>query len=313
MLDVYEMYVFLAAAETENFSEAGRRLQLSQPAVSMQIRSLEDKLGVDLFHRAGRHIHLTEAGHALVGMARDLVNLAIRTEEAMKSMQGRVVGELKLACSTTSGKYILPKYIAGFVERYPDVKVVCNVVGRDNALQMLCDGEAHIGITSQRVAIREVEYRPFITDPVVLIVPPGHPWARCGSVTPDELRGGEFILREPKSGTQQAVADALSAHDIRLDDLKAKMVLGNSEAIHIAVAEGIGVAFISQRAAQMGIQNEQVVQVRVSGLAMRQQLYMARHAQRAATRAQAAFWDFVYTTENIGLLNGDDGSLWAQS
>lgn len=297
MLDIYEMQIFLAAAETGSFSEAGRRLQMSQPAVSMQIRSLENRLGVALFHRAGRHIRLTEVGQVLVPMARDLVNRSIQVQETIASLQGEVIGMLKLACSTTAGKYVLPKLIAGFVALYPSVQVTCYVGPRGSALDMLLDGDAHLAVTSLREPSKDLEYRQFITDPVVLIVPPSHPWAQRESIHVMDLPEGKFILREVDSGTQQTVIHALAEHGISLNDLPTVMILGNSEAIHMAVAEGMGAAFVSRRAAQDGIASGQVIEVPIKGLTMIQQLYMARHAHRAATAAQAAYWDYIFTPE----------------
>ncbi len=306
MLDIYELQVFLAAAEAGSFSEAGRRLQMSQPAVSMQIRSLEKRLGVKLFHRGGRHIRLSEIGHALVPLARDLVNLSIHAEETIASLKGEVIGMLKLGCSTTAGKYILPRLIARFIERYPGVQVACHVVPRGSALEMLQDGTAHLAISSLCEPSRTLDYRPLTCDPIVLIAPPDHPWAGRAAIPVEELREGRFIVRELNSGTQQAVAHALSQHNLSATALDTVMVLGNSEAIHMAVAEGIGVAFISRRAAEEGIQTGRVVEVRVEGLDIVQQLYMVRHAHRVATGAQTAFWDFVYAPENRALL----GNHW---
>jgi DNA-binding transcriptional LysR family regulator len=301
MLNIHEMQVFLVAAETENFSEAGRRLNISQPAVSMQIRSLEQTLGTDLFHRSGRHISLTETGHALVPMARDLVSRAIQIEETMASMQGKVIGLLKLGCSTASGKYILPKLIAGLRERHSAVEVVCHVNTRDHALRMLLEGEAHVAITSLREPFKDIEYRPFIQDQIVLVVPAGHPWTMHGIIRPADLVGENFILREEGSGTREALKDGLTQHNLSLDYLNAVMVLGNSEAIAVAVQEGIGVAFISGMVAADAFRSGALVPVAVEGMALSQTLYMARHTGRPATSAQTAFWEFAFAPENEDL------------
>jgi DNA-binding transcriptional LysR family regulator len=303
MLDIYELQIFLAAAEAGSFSEAGRRLQLSQPAVSMQIRSLEKRLGVALFNRAGRHIEITEAGHVLMPRARELVNLSIETEEVICSLQGDIIGLLKLACSTTAGKYILPKLIAGFVDHYPQVQVACEVGSRGSAIRNLQDGSAHLAITSLREPRRELEFRPFTVDPVVLIAPPDHPWTQLEAITVQQLTTGRFIVRELNSGTQQAVSEALAEHNLNVNGLDIVMTLGNSEAINIAVAEGIGVAFVSCRCAIEGINSGRVTRVPVVGLDINQQLYMVRHAHRAATTAQAAFWEHVYAPENQPVLS----------
>lgn len=302
MLDIYEMEVFLAAAETGSFSEAGRRMQLSQPAISMQIRSLERRLGVDLFHRSGRHINLSEVGQALVPLARDLVNHAAQVEERVAALHGEVIGTLKIVCSATAGKYILPRLIARFMEKYPAVQVSCQMAGREAALQMVMDGEAQISISSLHEPAKDLEFRPFITDEVALIVPPSHEWALRGSISLDDLPAGRFIRRELDSGTQQTIAESLSRHHISVHDLPTAMVLDSSEAICMAVAEGIGAAFVSRQTAAEGIANGRVIEVTVRGLEMRQQLYLVRQTHFIPNSVQTAFWEFVYSPHSREIL-----------
>ncbi len=303
MLDIYEMEVFLAAAETGSFSEAGRRLQLSQPAISMQIRSLEKHLGVDLFHRAGRHIHLTEIGTALVPLARDLVNHAAQVHEAVAALHGEVIGVLKIACSTTAGHSRLPRLIARFIEKYPAVQVVGQLVRREMALQMVTTGEAQIGISSLYEPSKDLDYRPFIADPIVLIVPPNHKWARQSLITLDELPHSSFVRHELNAGTLQIVAAGLAEQGMSINDLPARLILSNSEAIYMAVTEGVGAAFVSRCAAAEGIAAGRVVEVPVRGLALCQQLYLVRHQQAAPGSVQSAFWDFVFSPAARDILN----------
>lgn len=310
MLDIYEMQIFLSVAETGSFSEAGRRLQMSQPAVSMQIRSLETRLNVQLFHRAGRHISLTETGQTLIPMARDLVNMSKKIQENLISLQGEVIGSLTVACSTTSGKYILPRLFARFLDEHPLVKIACHVTQRGDALAMLLNGTADISVTSLFEPSRELEYRPFITDPVILIAPPDHPWAHFKTITALDLLQGRFIMREETSGTQQAVIQALSSRDITSSDLSTVMQLENSEAIYMAVAEGIGVAFISRRAAAEGLESGRVVEVHVADLEMVQQLYLVRPVNNLRAKASGAFWEFVSSPDSEILL--DDCQVVAQ-
>lgn len=303
MLDLYALQIFLTAVEAGSFSEAGRRLQMSQPAVSMQIRALEKQLGLDLFLRAGRNISLSEAGTTLVPMARDLVNRAALVKETMTALQGEVIGHLRLACSTTAGKYVLPRIIAGYVACYPGVMVACQVGSRGTALARLREGKAHLAITSLREPSKDLEYREFIKDSVVLIVPPDHPWAARKSITVPELAAGRFIRRELNSGTQQTVITVLTQYNMSFNDLPTVMVLGNSEAIYLAVSEGIGVAFVSHQAAAEGIKHGRVVAVPIEGLEIIQQLYMVRHTGYAPTTAQEAFWNFVFSSKCQHLLD----------
>lgn len=299
MLNPRELQIFLAAAETENFSEAARRLNISQPAISMQIRSLEEKLKVPLFTRTGRQVALTEPGRVLIPMARDVIDHTIHLEEAMASLQGEVVGILKLGCSTAAGKYVIPKLMAGFHQHYPRVGLVCDVTGRHLALEKLRDGDVQLAMTSLREPYKGIEYRPFLTDRIVLIVPPDHPWAALDRpLHPKELIEGDFILRESLSGTRSAVVEGLSWHDMTIEDLPKVMVLGNSEAICGAVQEKIGVGFVSTSVACEATKAGTVVPVQIEGMDLTTTLYMARDTDRPATRAQAAYWDFAFSPEN---------------
>ena len=320
MLTTNELQVFIAAAETENFSEAGRRLGVSQPAISMQIKALEERLGLLLFERAGRHISLSEAGRALVPMARETIDRVIGIEETMVSLQGEVIGLLKLACSTTAGKYVLPSLLSGLMARHPQVEIVCQVTQREAALDALRRGDAHVALTSLRIPFKDVEYRPFLTDSIVLVVPPQHRWANLTEpILPEDLIKEQFIVREPTSGTLDAMRQGLEWHDLSLDHLHKVMTLGNAEAIRMAVQEGIGVAFVSAMVAIEGVESGKLAVVEVDGLELEKTLYMARDIDRPATGAQAAFWDWAFdpTNEHIrqrpSLRQGKPGKSAASS
>jgi DNA-binding transcriptional LysR family regulator len=299
MLSPQELRVFLEAADTENFSEAARRLGISQPAVSMAIKALEDRLGLDLFERRGRAVRLTDAGHALVPRARDLGNRLISLEEEMASLHGDVVGLLKIACTTTAGKYVLPPLMAGLQHIHPQVRLVCNVVPREVAVAQIAAGEGQIGLASDIDTRRTLEFRAFLEDRIVLITPPDHPWVgRDGPVRVDELPGASFIAREDGAGTSLAVREALAEHGVGTHDLNASMVFGNSEAIRMAVQEGLGVAFVSAMVAKDGYETGKVAVVPVTGLDITKTLYLFRNPEVPATRAAAAFWDFAFAPEN---------------
>jgi DNA-binding transcriptional LysR family regulator len=302
MLDTHQLNVFVIAAELENFTEAARHLNLTQPSVSAQVQSLERRLGVQLFHRAGRHISLTEAGQALLPLARQMVQLSINVEEMMASMAGTAVGHLKLGCSTAVGRYTLPRLIARFREQYPQVQVTCNVMTRRSTLEALLEGALHLVVTSAREFSKEIEYRHLTVDPIVLIVPTDHPWAGQGQIEPQELLDENLILRERTAGTRRALEDGLAEHGIHTDQLQTVMVMGSSEAIRTAVEEKIGVAFISRLVASAGIELGRIVEVGVANLDLKQQLYIGHNIRRPATKAQTAFWEFVFAPANRALL-----------
>ncbi len=302
MLDVYELKVFLVAAETENFSEAARQLNLTQPAVSMQIRSLEKKLGVDLFFRAGRSLALTEQGKVLMSMARDMVNHAIQIEEEIESLKGEVVGHLKIDCSTATGKYFLPHLAARFRRCYPAVQMTIYNHSRDVVINELCEGAVQLIVVSAPPACRDVEYRHFFTDHVVLIIPIDHPWAERDIISVEELREADFILRDQLSGTREEVEQVLTEVGLSVNDLNVVMEIGNSEAISMAVEEGIGAAFVSRTVAKRGIELGKIKEISVAGLSLKREVFIAHSLRYPATRAQSEFWNFVQKPENETLL-----------
>lgn len=302
MLDVYELNVFLVAAQTENFSEAARQLNLTQPAVSMQIKALERKLGVELFHRAGRSLALSEQGRALTPLARDMINRAIRIEEQIESLKGEVVGHLKIACSTTTGKYFLPHLSARFRARHPAVQMTIYNHSRDRVLADLCEGTVQLAVVSSTPACRDAEYRHFFTDNVVLIVPANHPWATRELIAPEELRKANFIMRDTQSGTREEVEEVLRGVGLSIDDLNVVMEIGNSEAISMAVEEGMGAAFVSRTVARRGIELGKIKEVCVEGVSLSRDVYIAYSRRHPATQAQSEFWNFVQEADNEAML-----------
>lgn len=300
MSDTHRLHIFLVAAETLNFSEAARQLHMTQPSVSQHIQALEQQFEQPLFYRCGRYVELTPAGRRLVELGSDMMERWTQIEEEMESLKGEVAGHLIVGCSTTPGKYILPPLLAQFHRRYPRVSIACHVASQAQSLQMLCDGDVHFALASApHICHSDVEFRPFIVDPVELIVPLSHPWAARGIVEPDDLLAGGFIMREPMSGTREAVREALAGLGIAENELPAFLTLGSSEAIAMAVEEGLGVAFVSRIVARR-LAGSRVKPVRVRGLTIEREIHFGRHTRRPPTRAQAAFWEHFWgSTESL--------------
>ena len=154
-----------------------------------------------------------------------------------------------------------------------------------------------MGISSRRIDHRDLEYKDFFTDEVILIAPADHPWADYRRIYPDDLLDEPMILREESAGTVEVLKKGLLEHDISFDMLKVAMGLGNSEAIAIAVEEGIGVAFISRLAANRSLELGRIVEVDIEGMSLFRKIYLARNQRFPSTRAQSEFWDFVHQPE----------------
>lgn len=299
MLDAHQLNVFLVAAETLNFTSAARRLHMSQPSVSQHIQSLEQHFDQALFIRAGRTIQLTDAGQALVPLAQDMVNRSIRIEETIKSLTGEVYGHLLVGCSTTPGKYILPQLLARFHSEFPKVKISCHVSPQEQSLKTLEDGEVHFALACTPPNVyKHIEFSKFMTDRVMLIVPLNHPWASRGEIEPEELYETNFIFREEDSGTQGTVDKALAEIGIDIEELETLLVLGNSEAIALAVKEGLGAGFVSSLVVSKLVKGK-VAPVKIKGIEFAREIYIGRLTNRLATKAQTAFWDFAIKQREV--------------
>lgn len=308
MIEVNELQVFLAAAEEENFSAAARKLHLSQPAISFQIQGLERRLNVKLFQRIGKRITLTDAGRELVPMAREMVNLATRIEETICLQQGVVKGHLKIGCSTSPGKYILPHLIGAYRRLYPDVLVTVEVMSRQQVEEKLKAKEIHLGVLAMESKEKEIECFPFFTDELVLIAAPNHPWAIRGVIHPSELKDAEWILREGGAATRQTISDALAGCGIPADDLRVAMELGSVEAVEAAVEAGHGVSMVSRVAASRGLELGRIKVVQLAGLNIQRQILLARNKLRSCTCAQLKFREFIESPEGQQLIAGIVGA-----
>jgi DNA-binding transcriptional LysR family regulator len=293
MLDVHQLNVFLASAQTLNFTRAAQQLHMTQPSVSQHIRALENHFDLELFIRNGRNLELTDAGMALLPLAREAVSLSIRIDETMESLKGNIYGHLMVGCSTTPGKYILPQLLARFHQIYPQVRVTCRVSPQVSALRDLAEGNIHFAMFSvENEDYQDLEAISFYCDPIVLIAPLDHPWAARGEIEPGELMEATFIMRETESGTYSAVRQALAEHNLSIGDLHVLITLGNAEAIALSVQEGLGVGFISQLVIDR-LCSGKVAQVSIRRMNICRSIKIARNQRRPATGAQTTFWEFI--------------------
>ncbi len=301
MVDLQKIETFLAAAQNLNFSETAKQLHLSQPTVSHHIKTLEEDLGAALFERTGTGLRLTEAGRLLLPWARRLLHDSADLQSMMSSLRD-AAGELRIACSTTAGKYVLPQLAARFRQRYPGIQVSIPACGPEQVSLNLLDGDAHLGVLSREVHDPSLEIQEFFRDRIILIAPAAHAWAGRSSIEPSEILGEPVIMREPASGTRSVVMEELAKHDISLEDLNIFMEVGNAEAIVRTVAAGYGIGFVSELAADYALERGSILDVTVDGLSLRRTIFMARKRLSESYRPRDAFWSFVHAPENADLL-----------
>jgi DNA-binding transcriptional LysR family regulator len=240
---------FLVAAEDLNFTQAARRLHLSQPAVSQQIRELEESLGVSLFERRGRGLLLTPAGERLRGMALPIMRELKHVEVEMTSFQSIPQGVLRVGASNTPGIYMLPFALGSFSTRFPGVRVSMQVSDTDAVLRSLHEGELDLALVEEEPPVGRLhgwEKLPLIEDELVLIAPAEHPWVRQGGITLDQLTQYPFIFRTRQSETRRLIHERLAEAGLDPDTLNVPFELGNTEGLKRAVVAGLGVGFVSR-------------------------------------------------------------------
>jgi DNA-binding transcriptional LysR family regulator len=303
MIDLMRLKAFIYAAESLSFSEAAKQLHLTQPTVSHHIKTLETTLDAEWFTRSGHTIKLTEAGRLLLPYAHKLIHQANEVQEMMASLQQEIVGHLRIACSTTAGKFVLPQLAARFCQLFPGIRVTILSCTPQHVVPQLLEEEANLAVVSSYdLCSNGLECQEFFEDTIVLIVPINHPWASVQVLEPADLLSEQMIIREPTSGTRRVLITELAKHDITFDDLNIFLELGNAEAIVRTVEAGFGVSFVSTSAADWALNLGHIAAVPVAGLDLQRTVYMARRILDTPNRPQDVFWNFVHDPSNADLL-----------
>ena len=244
----FRLKVFRAVAERLNFTQAAENLFLTQPAVTLQIKTLEEDLGVKLFDRAGGQVRLTEAGAVLLGYAERIGDLYVEAETAVGALVGEGRGRLAIGASTTIAQYVLPALVGEFLSLHPRIEFSIIGANTENIVRALDAKTIALGLIEGPVGRSDLKIDRFIEDEIVAVVAANHDWATTHPAKFDAARLAEMplIMRERGSGTRRVVEDALKKAKIKLRDLRVVMELDSTEAIKSAVEANLGIGFVSR-------------------------------------------------------------------
>jgi LysR family transcriptional regulator, transcriptional activator of the cysJI operon len=245
-VESFRLKVFRVAAEELSFTRAAEKLFLTQPAVTMQVKNLEDELHLRLFDRTGQRIALTPAGRVLQGYATRIAGLCGDAETALAGLRGEAVGRLSLAASTTIAQYLLPGLAGQFLHENPGVELHIVSANTAEVVASLAAGRVRLGLIEGPAGRTDVKTEPFLEDTLLLIAPPSHEWGEAGAVDVAKLAEAPLILRERGSGTRDVVERALRKAGLELKKLRVVMELDSTEAVKSAVRAGLGVGFVSE-------------------------------------------------------------------
>jgi DNA-binding transcriptional LysR family regulator len=245
-LENFRLTVFRKVAEQLSFRKAAEELYLSQPAVSLQIKALEEELGVVLFDRSGSQVKLTLAGATLLKYAEQSRRLLREARHATTAFSGTHSGTLTLGASTTIAQYVLPRLLSEFCSAHPRVHVTLMSNNTEQIVTAVAEEKVALGFIEGPPRSRDLTLAPFLEDELVLLAPAAHEWAEQAEIAPAALATAHLLMRERGSGTRHIVERALERHHIRRSSLNVVMELDSTEAIKSAVAAGFGVGFVSR-------------------------------------------------------------------
>jgi DNA-binding transcriptional LysR family regulator len=292
-MDTRQLAAFCAVVDRKSFSQAAEQLGVTQPAVSLQIRSLEKRLGQRLLDRSGRRVEPTEAGQRLYRSAQRLLAMEEQLlEEVAGNGDGELKGRLEIGCSTGPGATVLPLLLCQFQEANPGVSISLSVNDTQHVIDLVANRELELGVVGAATRHRGVSFEPFFRDEVVLAVPPGHRFAGK-TIELDELRAETLILMQEGAGVRQMIEEELRRAGLRVRDLDVRLELGLQESVKAAVAAGHGVTFISRSSLEPELAAGSLAAARVRGLGPTREISLVRSTGRTPSRVADAFVEFA--------------------
>ncbi|MGD8791469.1 MAG: selenium metabolism-associated LysR family transcriptional regulator [Anaerolineae bacterium] len=288
------LHTLISVVEHGSLSAAARAKRISQPAVTKQIQRLEAEIGVTLLVRGPRRrAELTPAGEHVLAFARETLARYQALEEELAVLKEIGSGTLVVAASTIPGEYLLPALLAAFRREYPHIQVEMMVSDTDGVADRLLDRRADVGMVGSPVDRPDLRLERLVRDEIVLVIPSRHDFAGRRRVTADDLRGQSLILREEGSGTRHSVEAALATAGLSLPRENVVLTLGSTQAVLQAVEQGLGVGFVSARAAGPAQSAGRVAWTRLDGVDLGRDLYLAYLPGRMGDPLVARFLAFA--------------------
>jgi DNA-binding transcriptional LysR family regulator len=295
-LENFRLKVFRTVAQHLSFHKAADHLFLTQPAVTLQIKALEEDLGVRLFERAPNGVSLTPQGLLLLRYAQDTAALVAEAEQKLASRDGKMSGEFAIGVSTTIAQYVLSRLIGPFLDEHPRVKLLLHSGNTEEIVRSLLDGKVSVGLIEGPARHRGVRTKPFMDDEMVLIVPVDFEFDRFSR---DQLLAANLLMREQGSGSRRVVETALEKAGFKLKSFKSVMNLDSTEAIKSAVEAGLGIGFVSRWAISKELELQLIKVAEVAGLRISRHFSLISRVGPEPPGACGAFREFALARARI--------------
>jgi DNA-binding transcriptional LysR family regulator len=292
-MDTRQLRAFCEVVERRSFSQAAERLGVTQPAVSLQVRALEKRLGTQLVDRSGRRVAPTEAGLRLYRGAQKLLQLEEDLiNELGDEAAGDLTGSFEIGASTGPGGVVLSPLLCEFAQLHPGLHIALSVFDTQTVVERVAERSLELGVVGAAPRHRGVEYAPFFRDTVILACPPGHKFAGR-TVALDELKRETLIVMQDGAGVRRMIEEELRRVDAPLRDLDVRLELGLQESVTSAVRAGFGVTFISRSSVEKDLAAGTLEEARVADLELDREILLVRASGRSETRAARAFFEFA--------------------
>lgn len=286
---LHQLKVFEAVARHSSFTRAAEELFLTQPTVSMQVKQLSKTVGLPLFEQVGKRLYLTSAGKELYATCRDVFARLSEFEIAIADLKGLKQGTLRLAVVTTA-KYVIPRILGPFCQRYPGIDVSLTVTNHQYVLDNLAANRDDLYILSQLPEDSDAQVQPFMENPLVVLAPHTHPLANEKNIPLSRIAEEPFIMREPGSGTRKAVQKLFDSQGL---PLRVKLDLGSNEAIKQAIAGGMGLSVLSKHTLALEGTHNQLVILDVEGFPIERYWYVVHPSGKQLSAIAKAFYDYL--------------------
>ncbi len=284
-----QLKVFESVARNLSYSGAASELHLTQPAVSMQIKQLEDNIDLPLFEQLGKRIYLTEAGKELYQYSRAISQQLSDMEVALDELKGMERGKLNISVVTTAN-YFAPHLLAKFCQRYKGVTVSLNVSNREAVLRQLNDNLIDLAIMGQPPGHLDIDSQSFMENPLVVVAPPNHPLCQEKSIAVKKLAKEIFLVRESGSGTRDAMERFFTTHKINLNK---GMETDTTEAIKQAVQAGMGLGIMSKHTVELELETNRLKILDIQDFPIMRYWHVVNRKNKRLSSVANTFRDFL--------------------
>lgn len=289
-ITIRQLRVFLEVAKQQNFTEAAKNLHLTQPAVSMQVKQLEEVVGIPLLLKIGRRIQLTDAGHEILLLCRNVLNQIEQTEQHLEQISEGHQGRLKLVVASTVSA-VATKLLAAFNALYPKMHISFDVTNREGLIKQLQNNEADIVLMGQPPENLDLITEAFMDNPLVLIAPPDHPLARQQQpASINQLMQYGFVVREPGSGTRLAMERFFNEHD---KTLNTNMEMNSNDAIKQSVEVGLGLGVVSIHTLEHELAEKRLAVINAEGFPIRRLWYLVQSRNKRLSPLAERFKNYI--------------------